>query len=299
MHDLTRLFRLRIGVTAAILLLCALPVAPAAEKITHIHTDALGSPVAATDEQGNIVWRETYRPYGERATNDPAALANQRWHTGHQQDTETGLVYAGARYYDPALGRFMAVDPVRFSEKNLHSFNRYSYGNNNPYKYIDPDGQAAVLALIPPVIVGGIIYYAATPDQRAQMGSAVTQMGQNFQSNMQGLGDGIRSLTGLVFKDGDGVKDTGNAEPKPGSVGGPGAGKRFPESVKDAERDQSGNKCVFCGEETTREPGPNQSNIDHAQPKSRGGNNTPDNAQNTCRTCNLDKGAKTTEEYLR
>ncbi len=68
------------------------PPAFSAEKITHIHTDALGSPVAATDEQGNIIWREQYRPYGERLTNDPAALANQRWYTGHQQDTETGLV---------------------------------------------------------------------------------------------------------------------------------------------------------------------------------------------------------------
>ncbi|MCP5335132.1 MAG: HNH endonuclease [Oceanospirillaceae bacterium] len=38
--------------------------------------------------------------------------------------------------------------------------------------------------------------------------------------------------------------------------------------------------------------------MDHADPKSRGGNNTLDNAQNTCQTCNLDKGTKTTQEYL-
>lgn len=118
--------------------------APAAEKITHIHTDALGSPVAATDEAGNVIWREKYQPYGDRITNDSAASTNKRWYTGHQQDTETGLVYAGARYYDPVIGRFMAVDPVSFTEKNLHSFNRYNYGNNNPYKYIDPDGRAVV-----------------------------------------------------------------------------------------------------------------------------------------------------------
>jgi 5-methylcytosine-specific restriction endonuclease McrA len=80
-------------------------------------------------------------------------------------------------------------------------------------------------------------------------------------------------------------------------MGGPGAGRRFPESVRDAARAES-ETCVFCGVRTTRQPGPTQSNIDHAIPRSRGGSNTLGNAQNTCRTCNLDKGARTTEEYL-
>ena len=87
--------------------------------------------------------------------------------------------------------------------------------------------------------------------------------------------------------------------PKTGSEGGPGAGKRFPASAKsDAEMAADG-KCVFCGRETTRAPGPRQRNTDHAIPRSRGGNNSPDNAQNTCRECNQRKGTKTTEEYIR
>lgn len=94
------------------------------------------------------------------------------------------------------------------------------------------------------------------------------------------------------------VLSTAEGGPKVGSAGGPGAGKRFSGPVKDAEEKRAGGKCVFCGKETTRTPGPAQRNTDHATPKSRGGNNTPDNAQNTCRTCNLDKGAQTTDEYL-
>jgi len=43
---------------------------------------------------------------------------------------------------------------------------------------------------------------------------------------------------------------------------------------------------------------PNCSEIDHAIPKSRGGNNSYNNGQNTCRSCNRQKGNKTTDEYL-
>lgn len=117
--------------------------AQAAETVTYYHTDALGSPVAATDESGNLVWRETYRPYGERLNNQSTASDNPIWYTGKRQDAETGLVYMGSRYYDPRLGRFLSIDPVEPDENNLHSLNRYAYANNNPYKFTDPDGQAA------------------------------------------------------------------------------------------------------------------------------------------------------------
>jgi RHS repeat-associated protein len=117
----------------------------AAEKITYFHWDATGSPVAATDEQGNVVWRKTYKPYGEE-TQTPPTSTESRSFTGHVLDANTGLLYAGARYYDPTIGRFMAVDPAPFTEKNIHSFNRYAYGNNNPYKYNDPDGRCAMSA---------------------------------------------------------------------------------------------------------------------------------------------------------
>ena len=33
------------------------------------------------------------------------------------------------------------MDPVGFTESNLQSFNRYAYANNNPYRYVDPDGR--------------------------------------------------------------------------------------------------------------------------------------------------------------
>jgi len=121
--------------------------AQAGVEITYIHNDALGSPVAGTDEQGNVKWRSHYQPYGEEVLGERQLFGVRSGYTGHRDDPETGLTYMGARYYSPTLGRFMGVDPAGVNESNLHSFNRYAYANNNPYKYVDPDGENAALAV--------------------------------------------------------------------------------------------------------------------------------------------------------
>ena len=149
MSFLIKQYLLRFLALGALALL-ALPV-HAADIVTYFHLDALGSPVAATDQQGNVVWREDYEPYGNRIKNEAAAQTNTHWYTGHPHDSSTGLTYIGARYYDPTLGRFMAIDPKDFAEGNPHSFNRYAYGNNNPYRYTDPDGRS-------PLDVGFFLY---------------------------------------------------------------------------------------------------------------------------------------------
>lgn len=42
------------------------------------------------------------------------------------------------------IGRFMGVEPAGFDPENLHSANRYAYGNNDPYRYFDRDGSSPV-----------------------------------------------------------------------------------------------------------------------------------------------------------
>src|SRR2546423_1839399 len=56
---------------------------------------------------------------------------------------ETGLDYFGARYYGSPQGRFTSPDPLLASAKRINpqTWNRYSYGNNNPLRFTDPDGQ--------------------------------------------------------------------------------------------------------------------------------------------------------------
>ncbi|HJS61845.1 MAG TPA: RHS repeat-associated core domain-containing protein, partial [Pseudolabrys sp.] len=65
---------------------------------------------------------------------------------GHVQDAQTGLTYMQQRYYDPQIGRFLSMDPVTADANTGGNFNRYWYANNNPYKFIDPDGRVVAYA---------------------------------------------------------------------------------------------------------------------------------------------------------
>ena len=109
------------------------------EHITYVHFDALGSSIAGSDSTGSLVWSEEYQPYGDRIVSDNST-GNNLWYTGKASYENFGLSYFGARWYNPVLGRFTGIDPVKYQEDNIHSFNRYAYANNNPYKFVDPDG---------------------------------------------------------------------------------------------------------------------------------------------------------------
>ena len=108
--------------------------------INYVHTDLLGSPI--NGKAGSTSYTENYTPWGEKL-DSPIPLAGDLGYTGHQSDVATGLTYMQARYYDPVLGRFMAVDPVPFTAENPTTFNRYTYANGNPYKFVDRDGREA------------------------------------------------------------------------------------------------------------------------------------------------------------
>lgn len=65
------------------------------------------------------------------ATND----AEPHGYTGQEREDDLDLMYYGARFYMPELGRFLQVDPAReFS-------NSYSFVNNSPVLFIDPNGE--------------------------------------------------------------------------------------------------------------------------------------------------------------
>jgi len=111
------------------------------QTVIYIHTDALGTPIAETDAAGNVIQTSEYAPYGD-LLNRPDS--DGPGYTGHVQDAATGMVYMQQRYYDPAIGGFLSVDPVGPLSDPVNHFNRYRYARNNPYRFVDPDGRRDV-----------------------------------------------------------------------------------------------------------------------------------------------------------
>ncbi len=122
---------------------------------TYLHPDLLGSPRKATSASGDIVWEEHYDPYGQKLN----GVGEKIGYTGHAFDAESGLTYMQARFYDPAVGRFLSDDPVGFTEASAFSFSRYLYGNANPYRYADPNGKfvVAIVPFLPSIVEGALI----------------------------------------------------------------------------------------------------------------------------------------------
>lgn len=106
--------------------------------VSFHHPDALGSPVVTTDAAGAEIRRRTYEAYGAIAS---GSVTSGIGYTGHVNDSDTGLVQMQQRYYDPVAGRFLSVDPVTTSSQDAAMFNRYSYADNSPYVFYDPDGR--------------------------------------------------------------------------------------------------------------------------------------------------------------
>lgn len=137
------------------------------------HTDALGSPVAETNEAGAVTERSEYSPYGA-LLNRP--LSNGPGFTGHVMDAASGLSYMQQRYYDPQIGRFLSVDPVTAYSSPVGGFNRYKYAANSPYGFTDPDGRHESPAVMRAVIPGMVTWdHAVTSLQAGNYGQAAVQ----------------------------------------------------------------------------------------------------------------------------
>lgn len=131
-------------IISSITLLVFLAASSVNAQVTYIHEDFQGSVAAESNPLGQITKRIHYEPYGEQRG---TTLDNEAAHTGHIYDDDTGLSYMGSRYYDPTIGRFYSDDPVGFNQTKASSFNRYVYAYNNPYKFIDPNGEDAVVVV--------------------------------------------------------------------------------------------------------------------------------------------------------
>lgn len=112
--------------------------------VRYYHHDRRGDTIALTDGTGAVTDRASYGVYGEllsrTGTTNTPFLFNGRW--GVQTDSN-GLYQLRARYYHPALRRFLNQDTVLGSIGSSASLNRFAYANGNPVSLIDPFGLMA------------------------------------------------------------------------------------------------------------------------------------------------------------
>ncbi|MCK4752946.1 MAG: RHS repeat-associated core domain-containing protein [Planctomycetes bacterium] len=107
---------------------------PGGNKVYYYHFDGLGSVIALSDVNSEIVERYSYDIFGE--PNRTSDVNNPYLFTGRRYDGEAGLYYYRARHYDPNIGRFLQTDPIGYDD----GMNIYAYVGNNSINYIDPYG---------------------------------------------------------------------------------------------------------------------------------------------------------------
>jgi len=108
----------------------------------YYHTDALGSVIAITDSNRNVVQRYEYDSFGNIVLVLDPNFIQPYTYTGREYDPETGLYYYRARYYDAEVGRFISEDPIGIRGGDV---NYYAYTGNSPLTKTDPEGTLSLV----------------------------------------------------------------------------------------------------------------------------------------------------------
>lgn len=163
---------------------------------SYFHADGLGSITSLSSSAGSIANTYTYDSFG-KLTASTGSLVNPFRYTARESDTETGLYYYRARYYDPQGGRFLSEDPITFRG----GANFYRYVKNSPVNLADPMGLYQLKGF--------------TPGDAANMILTINQLTEKLKSSPccvdPKLRDKILNLLGSA-NDGSGVTFTYHQE---------------------------------------------------------------------------------------
>jgi RHS repeat-associated protein len=138
---------------------------------TYFHGDMLGTTRLITNFSAAPIQSPAFTAFGEPlplpAAGGPVSQPNLGtryayvggW--GYQNDgaaaasRDIGMLHVGARYYDPAIGRFLMRDPIGIAG----GLNVYAYAGNSPTSRIDPNGLFSYVELGGVLsIIGTLVY---------------------------------------------------------------------------------------------------------------------------------------------
>ena len=125
---------------------------PVESRMYFYTPDQINSTRIVTDESGTVVYSAAHDPYGGiqqtwANTYDPTPKFS-----GKERDSESGLDYFGARYYDKGQYRFISVDPFTSRGSSVYNPQRthlYTYCAGNPISFMDPDGRYLISVVLP------------------------------------------------------------------------------------------------------------------------------------------------------
>lgn len=129
------------------------------EKYLYIR-DQLQNIIGITDINGKIVVKYSYDAWGAiksiiDTSSSGIGKLNPFRFKGYYYDNESSMYYCKTRYYVPQWGRWLSPDSIEYlNPESVNKLNLYTYANNNPVIYYDPDGHMALLCAL--LILGAI-----------------------------------------------------------------------------------------------------------------------------------------------
>lgn len=117
----------------------------------------------ATPGYATLLQENNYYPFGMRMSEictNSASCKNQYKYNGKELQTDFGLNWYdyGARFYDPALGRWHTIDPL-CEDGGQESVTPYGYVFNDPIIHNDPDGRFPLLSNLVGAAAGALVEY--------------------------------------------------------------------------------------------------------------------------------------------
>jgi RHS repeat-associated protein len=115
-----------------------------------LHYDGHGTMRTATDATETVTATQNWYAYGQLRGSSGSTASPYRFGatSGYRNDNDGGVLHIGARWYDPAIGRWISADPHLGKIEAPLSRNRYNYCEADPVNAIDPDGHAAFLFVV-------------------------------------------------------------------------------------------------------------------------------------------------------